>query len=374
MIEDDADVRALAVKMLKGLGYGVIDVPNAVEARDALRVRGKVDLILSDVVLPGGTSGPEFVEEALALYPGLKAIFMSGYAADSAKRNGFLGSNEMLLNKPFQKGQLAKVLREALVPTGSARPGKGETILVVEDEDDVRQLAVGILGSLGYQPLEARDGKSALAELDRVPDIAVLFSDVILPGGMLGTELAREALRRRPELKVLFTSGYTENAIVHHSRLDDGVELIEKPYRKESLARRLNAILGGEDSRSMTAKRLLVVDDEPGFRELVRNVAVELGFAVEETSDAAAFKRVHDAFAPTVVVVDIVMPDVDGTELVRWLAERRSTARVVVVTGYDPKYAELPAKLGDALGLRSSLSLTKPVTLADLRAALEGGG
>ena len=124
----------------------------------------------------------------------------------------------------------------------------------------------------------------------------------------------------------------------------------------------------------MTARRLLVVDDEPGFRELVRNVAVELGFAVEETSDAAAFKRVHDAFDPTVVVVDIVMPDVDGTELVRWLAERRSTARVVVVTGYDPKYAELASKLGDALGLRSSLSLTKPVALADLRAALDGGG
>ncbi len=124
----------------------------------------------------------------------------------------------------------------------------------------------------------------------------------------------------------------------------------------------------------MTARRLLVVDDEPGFREFVGKVAVELGFEVEVTSDAAAFKRAHDAFDPTVVVVDIVMPQVDGTELVRWLAERRSTAHVVVVTGYDPQYAEFATKLGDAMGLRSSSSLTKPVALADLRAALEGGG
>ena len=124
----------------------------------------------------------------------------------------------------------------------------------------------------------------------------------------------------------------------------------------------------------MTAKRLLVVDDEPDFRELVRKVAVDLGFAVEEASDAAAFKGAHDTFAPTVVVVDIVMPEVDGTELVRWMAERRSTAHIVVVTGYDPKYAELAKKLGEAMGLRSILSLTKPVALADLRAALESGG
>ncbi len=77
-------------------------------------------------------------------------------------------------------------------------------------------------------------------------EAALLFNDVVLPGGMGGPELARETQRRRPELKVLFTSGYSENAIVHHGRLDEDVELIEKPYRKESLARRLNTILGGE--------------------------------------------------------------------------------------------------------------------------------
>ena len=125
--------------------------------------------------------------------------------------------------------------------------GSGEKILVVEDEDDVRRLVVRVLTSLRYRPLEARDGMSALAVLDQAPEVALLFTDVVLPGGMNGLEIAREARRRRPELKVLFTSGYTENAIVHHSRLDEGVELIEKPYRKESLACKLQAILGREE-------------------------------------------------------------------------------------------------------------------------------
>ncbi len=136
---------------------------------------------------------------------------------------------------------------EAVALVGLARPSKGEAILVVEDADDVRSLDVMLLTKLGYRPVEARDGKSALAVLERTPEVTLLFTDVVLPGGMSGPEFAREAQRRRPELKVLFTSGYTENSIVHHCRLDDSVELIEKPYRWADLARRLRAILGREE-------------------------------------------------------------------------------------------------------------------------------
>ena len=83
-------------------------------ARNALAAKGPFDLVLSDVVLPGGTSGPEFAEEARIAYPDLKIIFMSGYPAESANRNGFLGSDQVLLNKPFRKGELAKIVRDAL--------------------------------------------------------------------------------------------------------------------------------------------------------------------------------------------------------------------------------------------------------------------
>ncbi len=122
----------------------------------------------------------------------------------------------------------------------------------------------------------------------------------------------------------------------------------------------------------MTGKRLLVVDDEPEFGEFVRKVAVELGYAVEVVTDGEAFKRCHEECKPTVVLLDVIMPGVDGIELVRWLAERESTARLIVVSGYAPMYAELARKLGQAKGFRSVTSLPKPVRLADLRAALAG--
>ena len=114
VIEDDRDVRALTVQMLNGLGYKVIDVANAASAHAVLAEGKSVDLVLSDVVLPGGVSGPEFAEQAWVTYPGLKIIFMSGYPAEAARRNGFFGAGQVLLNKPFLKRQLAEALRNAI--------------------------------------------------------------------------------------------------------------------------------------------------------------------------------------------------------------------------------------------------------------------
>jgi CheY-like chemotaxis protein len=114
VIEDDPDVRDLAVRMLEGLGHGVIDVPDAASAHKVLADGKQVDLVLSDVVLPGGTGGPEFAEEARTTRPDLKIIFMSGYPAEAAKRDGFLGSDKVLLTKPFSRHELAQALRDAL--------------------------------------------------------------------------------------------------------------------------------------------------------------------------------------------------------------------------------------------------------------------
>ncbi len=121
--------------------------------------------------------------------------------------------------------------------------GQGEKILVVEDDPTVREMTVDLLRDLDYEVVDAIDAQSALQRLDEHPDVDLLFTDVVLPGGRSGADLAREARQRRPGLKVLFTSGYTDNAIVHHGRLDDGAELIEKPFRKEALARKLRALL-----------------------------------------------------------------------------------------------------------------------------------
>lgn len=114
VIEDDPDVRALAVQILQDLGYAVDAVPDAARAEHALAGGKLPDLILSDVVLPGGVSGPVFAETARVRYPGIRIIFMSGYPEAAAKRNGFLGSDSVLLNKPFQRRQLAQAVRAAL--------------------------------------------------------------------------------------------------------------------------------------------------------------------------------------------------------------------------------------------------------------------
>jgi PAS domain S-box-containing protein len=118
-----------------------------------------------------------------------------------------------------------------------------ETILLVEDDDDVRTFTADSLRELGYQVLAAGDGHSALRALDQQSDTDLLFTDVGLPNGMNGRALADEARRRRPGLKVLFTTGYARNAIIHHGRLDAGVDLIAKPYTQTELAAKVRKVL-----------------------------------------------------------------------------------------------------------------------------------
>ncbi len=121
---------------------------------------------------------------------------------------------------------------------------QGETILVCEDDDNVRAYTVEALRDLGYSVVEAADGPAALAILDANPGrIDMLFTDVVLPAGMTGAVLAREAVARRPALKVLFTTGYARNAIVHHGRLDPGVELLPKPFTYAALAAKIRDML-----------------------------------------------------------------------------------------------------------------------------------
>jgi signal transduction histidine kinase len=121
--------------------------------------------------------------------------------------------------------------------------GGNETILVVEDDKLVRTFVVGLIRSLGYVALSAVDADEALVVIDSAQTIDLLFTDMIMPGSMNGRQLADEALRRRPSLKVLFTSGYTDNTIIHYGRLDAGVMLLAKPYQRGDLARMIRSAL-----------------------------------------------------------------------------------------------------------------------------------
>jgi PAS domain S-box-containing protein len=127
-------------------------------------------------------------------------------------------------------------------PHDTARAIGTETILVVEDDEALRSYTTEILVELGYRVLAAHDGPSALQMLEN-SQVDLLFTDVVMPGGMNGRQLADEAVRRRPKLKVLFTTGYTRNAIVHHGRLDAGVQMIGKPFSFNELGAKVRALL-----------------------------------------------------------------------------------------------------------------------------------
>ena len=129
-----------------------------------------------------------------------------------------------------------------LTPEGS----ESETILVCEDDDDVRAYSADTLRELGYRVVEAADGQEALRFLEEGEQVDLLFSDVVLPGGLTGAIVADRARKLRPSLKVLFTTGYARNAIVHHGRLDPGVELLSKPFSYTELAARIRELLDAD--------------------------------------------------------------------------------------------------------------------------------
>ncbi|AWN41841.1 hybrid sensor histidine kinase/response regulator [Methylobacterium durans] len=122
-------------------------------------------------------------------------------------------------------------------------PQPGLTVLAVEDDPMVRAFTVAALEEAGYRVLQAAEGPQALRLIETEPEIALLFTDVVLTGPLDGRKVADEALCRRPGLKVLFTTGYTRNAIIHHGRLDEGVDLIVKPFTAASLGRKVRAVL-----------------------------------------------------------------------------------------------------------------------------------
>jgi CheY-like chemotaxis protein len=141
---------------------------------------------------------------------------------------------------PRYRGKKAAVERRGQAHESVS--GKGEVILVVEDDADLLTMIISMLQSLGYDVLESGTATSALEILKETSDVNLLLTDVVLPGGMSGRMLADRAKEKDPNLPVLYMSGYTENAVIHHGRLDEGVQLLEKPFRKADLARAVRKV------------------------------------------------------------------------------------------------------------------------------------
>jgi len=246
---------------------------------------------------------------------------------------------------------------ETVAKAEAPAEGHGEWVLVVEDEAAVREAACAMLTDLGYQCVQADGPDAALVILrgDQVVDL--LFTDVIMPGSMKTPAFVQEARKLRPGLEVLYTSGYTENAIVHHGRLDDGVALLSKPYAKADLARKIAAAL--------LARRetVLLVEDDALVRAAAVEMVGELGFAVVEAADAAAALAILESGVRVdVLFTDIGLPGLRGDDLARKARELRPGLKVVLASGYSDR--------GLVEGFEDAVGLDKPYDTAALAKAL----
>jgi PAS domain S-box-containing protein len=248
-----------------------------------------------------------------------------------------------------------------------ARGRRSEVILLVEDDEDVRSYSSETLRELGYHVIEAINARSAIRMLDAHPEVAVLFTDVGLPGGMNGRQLAEEARKGRPNLKVLFTTAYARNAIVHDGRLDPGVELLPKPFTQAALAEKLRDMI---DARS-TPARVLVVEDETLIQMLATEYLEEAGLKVDTAVSAAeALNKLRlIPGSADAVIIDMGLPDRKGDALVREIRSMYPLLPIVIASGQGRE--RLNSLFED---MKSITFLSKPYTADQLYAALRAVG
>lgn len=249
----------------------------------------------------------------------------------------------------------------------------------MEDDPDVRNAVREMLVDLGYAVTEAESAQGALDVLRSGAHVDLLFSDVVMPGEVHTREMARTAREINPNIKILFTSGYTQNAIVHNGRLDEDVFLLSKPYRKHDLARKLRSLLGAPrlveavppaaapaNANAVTSrKKALVVDDEALVRMVTVEMVAECGLAVDEAGDGPeALEKLKNDPEIDVLLTDLGLPGMPGVELIRQARALRPTLAIVVASGYSRD------RTTDADIPQDAVFLQKPFDTVRLRRAI----
>lgn len=251
--------------------------------------------------------------------------------------------------------------------------GGAETILLVEDDDAVRATAAEMLIEMGYRVLKARSADSALAIVESGTPIDLLFTDVVMPGSLRSTELADRFMRQFPRGAVLFTSGYTQNAIVHAGRLDSGVELLSKPYSREALARKLRQVLDARrasapqpqldsDSRPhISSRNVLLLEDEVLIRITTVEMLEELSCVVTEAGSINEARMLFSRSKFDILLTDITLPDGSGLDFVREAREQNPDLIIVVASGQT---------IDSQTDLAGAKFVSKPYDTAMLAAAI----
>jgi len=224
---------------------------------------------------------------------------------------------------------------ESKLPTGNER------ILIVDDEVDMLQLADHYLSELGYHTRTAENGVQALAILAGGEKFDLLFSDVVMPGGMNGYELAQQAMQQRPNLKVLLTSGFTSKTMVNSGLDLFPAHLLSKPYRKNNLAQRVRRILDEKLERisNLTGCTILVIDDEEDVRELFKLNLERLNcktISAKNGDEAIELYRqsLENGKAIDLIIMDLTLPGMGGKEIAQKIREMDPYAKMIIASGH----------------------------------------
>jgi signal transduction histidine kinase/CheY-like chemotaxis protein len=279
VVEDDTVVREGAIDMLNDLGYRVLQAGNAEAALAIIGSGAAIDILFTDVVMPGPIKTRDFVRQAQARIAGLAVLYTSGYTENAIIHDGRLDADVLLISKPYRREELARKLRTALdharrgntqipVPAAPAVPPpsamlpqaiaaevaqveqqpqasaqSGPMVLFVEDDALVRMTAVDHLEYAGMRVIPAANADLALQALKQHPDIEVMLTDLGLPG-MDGAELIQTARKLRPDLPVAVLTGRSREVLVQDGVIDADILCLEKPYELEALARAVQRLTG----------------------------------------------------------------------------------------------------------------------------------
>ncbi|MCO5396916.1 response regulator [Ralstonia soli] len=382
-------------------GGGVLSITASNVTLDSAQAQGREELAPGDYLVfsvtdTGVGMPPEVVEHAFEPFfttkpdghgTGLGLSMVFGFVKQSGGHVTIrsavgLGTTVQLYFPRCLEAAPADTADTADMHTPIVTPmGGRETILVVEDDTDVRLTAVDMLTQLGYRVLTAANGEAALELMNNGTPIDLLFTDVIMPGPIKGGELSMRAAQRVPPLPVLLVSGYTRDEVMHNGRLPPGVTLLGKPYRRDDLARAIRSMLDNDTAAhaahaqpaapgpavpANTLQRppaLLLVEDDTASREAMHEILTTFGLhcvAAASAEDALALAGAHHF---QVLLSDLTLPGQSGADLARTLLRTQPDMQVLLMSGYGSD-----AEIGEPIA--GALRLGKPIDLAELQQAL----
>jgi signal transduction histidine kinase/CheY-like chemotaxis protein len=316
--------------------------------------------VIAHVFEPFFTTKPEGKGTGLGLAQAYGFVKQTGGHIKIYSEVGEGTTVKLYLPRTRQAEEMAAPMKAKPVQGGSER------ILVVEDDEHVREGAADILRELGYQVLSAENAEAALRQFEEGADPQLLFTDVVMPGPIPTREFTRQVQQMRPGIRILYTSGYAQNAIVHNGRLDDDAFLLSKPYRKDELARKIRGVLAAPPQPLRPdgpISKVLVVEDIPIIRMATMDMIAQIGLRAAEAGDGSeALALLERDPEIAILLTDLGLPGMNGRQLVEKARALRPGLKVIIASGYS----------SDANGHGRDVGhLTKPFDVGQLRRALE---